>query len=167
MGNVRPGVIRKDENPVFIDNADGNIIKKALLVPGDVVITQTGTKGKRDYGFTAIVDNANYLLNQRLASIRCFNISPKFLLYFSWTDFFRNQFFANETGTVGQGNVGISAITDAVIPCPNLKEQNEIVSLLDEILDERGSLETIYQQKLANLETLKKSLLHQAFSGAL
>ena len=33
--------------------------------------------------------------------------------------------------------------------------------------NETQRLESIYQQKLAALEELKKSLLHQAFSGAL
>ncbi len=37
----------------------------------------------------------------------------------------------------------------------------------DELVVEVKRLETIYQQKLAALDELKKSLLHKAFSGEL
>ena len=50
---------------------------------------------------------------------------------------------------------------------PEPKEQLRIVRQCDAIREETQRLESIYQQKLAALETLKKSLLHQAFSGAL
>ena len=36
---------------------------------------------------------------------------------------------------------------------------------LDALSEETRRLESIYQQKLAALDELKKSLLHQAFSG--
>ncbi len=168
MGNVRPGIIRPKERPVFIDDVDENVLKRALLLPNDVIITQTGTKKKRDYGFTAIIDKKNYLLNQRIATIRfSSNFLPKFFLYFSWTIFFKDQYFENETGTVGQGNVGISAITDARVTFPPLAQQRSIVAKLDVFSAETKKLEVIYQQKLADLEELKKSILQKAFNGEL
>jgi type I restriction enzyme S subunit len=45
--------------------------------------------------------------------------------------------------------------------------QRRLVAKLDAISAETQRLESIYQQKLAALEALKKSLLHQAFSGQL
>lgn len=45
--------------------------------------------------------------------------------------------------------------------------QETIVRQLEELADETQRLESIYQQKLAALDELKKSLLHQAFSGQL
>jgi len=53
------------------------------------------------------------------------------------------------------------------IGCPSLAEQQTIVSQLDVFNSETQRLESIYQQKLAALEALKKSLLHQAFTGQL
>jgi type I restriction enzyme S subunit len=40
-------------------------------------------------------------------------------------------------------------------------------SQLDAFAAETQRLESLYRQKLAALDELKKSLLHQAFSGAL
>jgi type I restriction enzyme S subunit len=42
-----------------------------------------------------------------------------------------------------------------------------IVDLLEAIDADTHRLESIYQQKVAALEALKKSLLHQAFTGHL
>jgi type I restriction enzyme S subunit len=50
---------------------------------------------------------------------------------------------------------------------PDLKKQEELGAALDGLHNETQRLEDIYQQKLATLESLKKSLLHQAFAGGL
>ena len=50
---------------------------------------------------------------------------------------------------------------------PDVKRQKKIASNLDKIHGETQRLESIYQQKLTSLAELKKSLLHQAFSGQL
>jgi type I restriction enzyme S subunit len=168
MGNVRPGIIREYESPVFIDELEEKALSKALLIPKDVIITQTGTKNKRDYGITVIIEKENYLLNQRIAAIRFKKeYLPEFFLYFSWTNAFKDQYFANETGTVGQGNVGIGAITDSQVPFIPLKEQQTIVRQLDALRAETQKLEAIYQKKLDDLEELKKSILQKAFAGEL
>jgi type I restriction enzyme S subunit len=49
----------------------------------------------------------------------------------------------------------------------SLSEQQSIVNKLDKISAETKKLETIYAQKLADLEELKKSILQKAFEGAL
>lgn len=168
MGNVRPGIIRESESPVFIDELEEKALLKAHLVPKDVIITQTGTKNRRDYGFTVIIEKENYLLNQRIAAIRFRKeYLPEFFLYFSWTNIFKDQYFANETGTVGQGNVGIGAITDAIVPFISVEEQQIIVDKIDLIRTETQKLEAVYQKKINDLEELKKSILQKAFAGEL
>lgn len=49
----------------------------------------------------------------------------------------------------------------------SLARQAEIVAELDELSAETKKLEAIYQEKLTALGELKKSILHQAFSGQL
>ncbi len=53
------------------------------------------------------------------------------------------------------------------IPLPSLAEQQSIVQKLDALSSETKKLETIYQNKLHNLEELKKSILQKAFNGEL
>ena len=53
------------------------------------------------------------------------------------------------------------------IPLPSLKNQQNIVRQLDALRAETQKLEVVYQKKIADLEELKKSILHKAFAGEL
>jgi len=50
---------------------------------------------------------------------------------------------------------------------PSQQEQKKIVAQLDALSTETTRLTAIYQQKLAALDALKKSLLHLAFTEEL
>ncbi|MDX9994703.1 MAG: restriction endonuclease subunit S [Rhodocyclaceae bacterium] len=72
------------------------------------------------------------------------------------------------------GNTGTSIpqltvpnLTGRKLHLPSPAQQKVIVAKLDAVREETQRLEFLYRQKLAALEELKKSLLHQAFSGAL
>ena len=168
MGNVRPGILRYNESPVFLNKVDENVLSRSLLKINDVIITQTGTRKKRDYGFTTLISKDNLLLNQRIASIRVKeNYSSKFLLYFTWTDLFKDQFFANETGNVGQGNVGMKAVTETLIPFCSLEQQNHIVQEIESRLSVCDKVEETITTSLQQAETLRQSILKKAFEGRL
>lgn len=168
MGNVRPGILRLDESPVFISKIDVKALSKAILKVNDVIVTQTGTKGKRDYGFTALISKDNLLLNQRIAAMRCnADCIPKFLLYYTWTNKFKNQFFANETGNVGQGNVGMKAVTDTIIWIPKPAEQNKVVSEIESRLSVCDKIEESLESTLQQAEALRLSIIKKAFEGKL
>lgn len=71
------------------------------------------------------------------------------------------------TGATVQG-IKASLLRTIEISFPSsLPRQQQIVTELDELREETQHLESIYQQKLAALEELKKSLLHEAFNGRL
>jgi type I restriction enzyme S subunit len=53
------------------------------------------------------------------------------------------------------------------IPFPSASKQKAIVGRLEVLSEETQRLESVYRQKLAALEELEKSLLHEAFSGRL
>ena len=50
---------------------------------------------------------------------------------------------------------------------PDVKKQKQLAANLDDLHEETQRLARLYEQKHAALEALKKSLLHQAFTGAL
>jgi len=61
-----------------------------------------------------------------------------------------------------------SSLKDIVLQFPiKVQEQKKIVQQLDTLSIQTKNLENIYQKKLDNLEELKKSILHKAFSGEL
>jgi type I restriction enzyme S subunit len=73
----------------------------------------------------------------------------------------------NVSSGSAQKNLLIGDLRRHVVSLPPLEEQESIVLRLDSLSCETQRLESIYQQRLAALEALKKSLLHQAFSGQL
>ena len=66
-----------------------------------------------------------------------------------------------------QDNINLGTFENEKFFFPSLAVQNKITKQLDELSIETQRLEAIYQQKLATLDELKKSLLHKAFSGEL
>lgn len=168
IGNVRPGLIRFNVSPIFLDSIDGKTASKYLLIPGDVIISLTGTRKKRDYGYTAVVKERHLLLNQRLAYLR-FNETclPEFFLYYSWTESFKDSFFASETGNVGQGNVGMKAIQSTEIPLPSIQEQKQIVQSIESRFSVCDMMEESLVENLQKAEALRQSILKQAFEGNL
>lgn len=66
-----------------------------------------------------------------------------------------------------QANINMGTFENERFPFPPVAEQKQIVVKLDSLSEETQRLESIYQQKLAALDELKKSLLHQAFTGQL
>ncbi len=72
------------------------------------------------------------------------------------------------SGAVGHKRVSKDWIENYLISFPkSLKEQQSIVQKLDTLSAETKKLEAIYQQKLHDLEELKKSVLQKAFAGEL
>lgn len=61
----------------------------------------------------------------------------------------------------------MNMVLDFKINIPSLKEQSMIVKNFDELSNETKRLESIYQQKISDLEELKKSILQKAFAGKL
>ena len=66
-----------------------------------------------------------------------------------------------------QPKLNQSALNSIIIPVPSLTEQQYIVSKLNALSTETRKLEAIYNQKLTNLEELKKTILQKAFNGEL
>ena len=67
-----------------------------------------------------------------------------------------------------QPKLNQKALNTIPIPIPRTVDaQEEIVEHIESIQEETQRLESIYQRKFTELESLKKSLLHHAFTGHL
>ena len=88
------------------------------------------------------------------------------------TIFLFNFLVKHESEIVGNAgavfnSINKTQIENIEIPLPPLAEQRRIVSVLDTLRTETQKLELTYRQKIADLEELKKSILHKAFNGEL
>jgi type I restriction enzyme, S subunit len=107
------------------------------------------------------------LLVQRTARLRCGpRIDNRFLMHLIGCSAFTHHILGNQTGS-GVPHISGQQIKDFAFQRPSLTEQCRIAAKLEELRDETQRLESLYQRKLAALEALKKSLLHQGFTGEL
>ena len=94
-------------------------------------------------------------------------LDSAFLKYLLLSQPVQQRIRTQGTGATVQG-IKASLLKLIAISFPKvLDEQRRIVAKLDELSEETERLEGIYQQKLTALAALKKSLLHQAFTGQL
>ena len=170
IGNVKERHFDFSRDLTKTLEADDSILEKYLLRRGDCLITLTGSRGKRDYGFVAMVGNQNnYLLNQRVAALR-FDQSvalPEFFQYYLASPSYRDMFFGYETGNVGQGNVGIKALLDPYVILPDIDTQKRIIEDVEDRLSVCDSIEQTVDTALQQAEAMRQSILKDAFEGRL
>ena len=169
MGNIKPFTLNLNEKPVYINNLNKNLVDKYLLQTNDIVITLTGTRRKRDYGYVVLIkEDKHLLLNQRLARVRPLkNINALYLAYALQSEPYQTQFFSYETGNVGQGNVSMKALTDEKIFIPSLPEQEKIAEEIEKRFAMADKLEEAVSNSLKQAKELKQSILKKAFEGRL
>lgn len=70
MSNVYKSELHLDRNPSYWGDIDHKL-EKFLLKKNDIILTLTGTVGKKDYGYSIQINESNrFLLNQRLVCLR-------------------------------------------------------------------------------------------------
>jgi type I restriction enzyme, S subunit len=139
-------------------------LKKGHLKTGDILFTNRGEIGK-----TAIVDSRydGSNLNSQIAWLRCGDaIGNRFLFHVLNSSAIKAHLDSSKNGAALQ-QFTIRQLKDLKVPVPPTKQQSALVSSIDALQVQTQRLADLYTRKLAALEALKKSLLHQAFSGAL
>ncbi|MBF0876828.1 hypothetical protein HKD21_08190 [Gluconobacter cerevisiae] len=168
LGNLHNGIFDLNRSPVFLKNVDQ--YKAFGGEAGDVLVAQTGTRFKRDYGHFIVLkdDHRGILINQRIACLSPTELlNPDFLKLFSHLGAFKDHFFGHETGGVNQGNVGLAGIMDAPIALPSRLEQDVIVSRLHAAFSWIDRLASDARSSRKLVDCLDQSVLAKAFRGEL
>ena len=145
---------------------DASDFPKYKLADGDIVFARTGATTGKSYLVINPPDAvfASYLIRVQLSNKE---LLPQFLNLFFQTHSYWDTIRAGVSGSA-QGGFNATKLGELVIPFPQTpKEQKAIVAKLDSLSEETQRLASLYQHKLAALEALKRSLLHQAFTGNL
>ncbi|MDP2760645.1 MAG: restriction endonuclease subunit S, partial [Sideroxyarcus sp.] len=139
-------------------------IKNYIIYSSDLYLSIAGTIGK-----TGIIPeelNGANLTENACRLVFKPGISNRFVYYFTQTASFVEQ-AGLHTRTAAQPKLALSRLSTIKLGIPNLPAQERLANEFDALREETQRLESLYQRKLAALDELKKSLLHQAFSGAL
>jgi type I restriction enzyme S subunit len=138
---------------------------RTILRGGEVLVNVRGTLG----GVSVVSsDMAGWNVSREVAvvPVDSSRINPAFLAYLIGSGVSQDWLGGVKKGAAYIG-INIEDLRLLPVNAPPLEKQLEIGSYLDSVRCETQRLETIYQEKLDALNELKKSLLHQAFTGAL
>jgi type I restriction enzyme S subunit len=140
--------------------AENGCPKNAQVNESEIIYTRTGQIGLVFRGRVGVLHN------------NCFKIRPNQMLnndYLFW--WLQNPAFRARITTLAaktaQPDITHALFKEQPIMVPPRAYQDQAISLIDNMREETQRLEDIYRRKLAALDELKQSLLHQAFSGAL
>jgi type I restriction enzyme, S subunit len=159
--DIKPGFLdlsktRKVDEQTFIAFSKGRTPRA-----GDIVFSRVGS-----CGVSALVNSDEpFCLGQNTIFIFP-KMNPMLLYHFLNSPDAKAQFEGFIDGTT-QPTISMKSIRDVVVSMPPFVIHERLVDNLDSMNQETQRLAAIYQQKLAALEDLKKSLLHQAFAGEL
>ena len=160
--NIRPFEVSM-ENAMFIDEAFHRALKKSQLRPGDLAIVRTGYPGTAAVIPPELPDsNCSDLVIVRPSK----EVNPHFLAAF-FNSSFGKQLVLGKIVGAAQKHFNITAAKEVMLHVPPIPEQRTIIAMVDDLREETQRLARLYERKHAALEALKKSLLHQAFTGEL
>jgi type I restriction enzyme, S subunit len=135
-----------------------------IMRKGDIVIARRGEMGR-----CALITDAEdgWLCGTGSFCIKpSARVDPAYLVRFLRSNTCKQRLEKIAGGAV-MPNLSNTDLSNLNFDLPSVDIQRTICAAIDELATETQRLESLYQQKLSALESLKKSLLHQAFSGQL
>ena len=152
------------DGKTFIADEFNRKNKKSILKAGDVLLVQSGY-----IGHSAVVTKEHEGHNCH-AMIVITSAEDAFIGQFL-SLFFNSPVMQQKFQEIRSGStvphLTCGEVRELTIPLPDLTTQQRVVDHLQELEAETQHLESLYRQKLAALDELKKSLLHRAFGGQL
>jgi type I restriction enzyme S subunit len=149
----------------YLSPARAALLRKGIAKNNDVLFAHNATVGP-----VAVLRTVEpkVILGTSLTYYRCnpANILPEYLAHYMRSFGFKTQ-YSQVMRQSTRDQVPITKQREFFHVIPPLDEQRKLIGALDGLLENSQRLADLYQQKQAALAALKKSLLHQAFSGAL
>lgn len=151
----------------FIPGALAATLRIGFAKSGDVLLSHKGTIGR--VGMLQTEDDYVMLTPQvtYYRTLDSYRLHNQFLYYALLSPAFQSEL--NRVAGAGstRAYIGITRQLDLEIALPSIETQRELATKLKVFEDASTQVALVYERKLAALDELKQSLLHQAFSGAL
>ena len=136
--------------------------KNRLCNSGDIMIGRYGASvGKI---LTGLAGAYNVALIKTMPDLRL--LDRTFFFHYLRSGAFQQR-LADVASRSAQDGFGKDDIYGFPVPVPSLNDQQKVIQQMEPLSVETQRLTRLYERKLAALEELKKSLLHQAFNGEL
>lgn len=147
-----------------IEKAVSQQYQRTLLRGGELLISLVGQPGQVAIAPQEL-SGANIARQVGLVRLNS-RMNAEFVRYYLQSPSGKKSLHARQSGSVQQV-INLGELRVVRVPVPSIDTQNKIVVDIGSSENETRRLESIYQAKIATLDELKKSLLHQAFNGDL
>ena len=166
-GNVGQGVFKdRADKARYISEATFKRLRCTEIFDGDCLISRLPDPVGRS---CILPDTGERMITAVDCTIVRFDqkqLLSKFFNHYSQSDDYIRTVAKECTGTT-RNRISRSNLALTTIPVPPIAEQKRLASEFDSMREETQRLASLYELKHAALEALKKSLLHQAFTGEL
>lgn len=162
--NVRNGVVSVASVKYVSEETFKVWTRRQVPRRGDVILTREAPMGE-----VGMLETDDFVfLGQRLISYRADPgmLDGRFLLYALQSAPMQMQIRALASGSTVQ-HMRVPDSKNLQLPLPPLDKQRQAVELLDSVRDWTEMVVNLQGRKLSALDELRKSLLHQAFTGQL
>ena len=172
IGNIKQDTLELSKRPAFISDALAEKTINSRLLPGDILVTMTGTYKKKDYCYTVLLKDEHFgdkhlFQNQRVG---CFRLHPEihkpFIIRALKLESLLDPVFESSTGAANQANISKVALLNILIPLPPLAEQVAIVERVEELMEQCALLTAEVERNQSNIDHLMHALLKEAFAPA-
>ncbi len=156
---------RFDNFRYFVDQQKFEQMKRFRVRSGDVIMSCSGTMGR-----VAVVppDAPEGIINQALLKLSPSGaLAPAFLKRWMESTRFQLQLSANKLGVAIENVASVKTLKCLEVPLLPLSKQSELLKEMEAIEMRSAELRLRYKRKLADVATLRQSLLQAAFSGQL
>jgi type I restriction enzyme, S subunit len=152
-------VLEMDFEPAEVENFK--------LIAGDIILTEASGSAEH-VGRPAVWPKAEgiYCFQNTVIRFRAtaIDVDYAFWLFLSLQKLGK---FVEQSGGVGINHLSAGKFSEICIPFPSKEEQQEIVRQIESRLSEADNLEKTLDAALAQAESLRQSILKQAFEGKL
>ncbi|EHG6164993.1 restriction endonuclease subunit S [Escherichia fergusonii] len=157
-----------DYKPQYItDEVHRSKSKRSIAFPDDVLMNIVGPP----LGKVAILTEqySEWNINQAITLFRVDKerLLSKFLYHVLCEGSLVRDVIHDTKGIVGQINISLTQCREALIPCPSLEEQHEIVRRVEQLFAYADTIEKQVNNALARVNKLTQSILAKAFRGEL
>ncbi len=169
IGNLYQNEFSLNRQPMYLPEEYLEKYSAWVVTDGDILMSMTGTLGKRDYGFAILISNTvkKYFLNQRVSKV-LFDESKVLkelgILILRSTKYL-DQLFLLPTGTK-QGNFSNEQVLSIPIEYP--KDLDEQKKVINEVTKIEAKFEDTFQrivQEVQLMQDYKKSLISEVVTG--
>ena len=141
----------------YIDEKKYLEMKRFEVLPGDILMSCSGTMGKTSIVPTNCVKG---IINQALLKLTAKRgINNHFLKSFMDSQWFQNGLKKQTAGGAIQNVASVSVLKELIVPVPSLSEQQRIVDILDKFEASIQNLEAQLSQREKQYEYYRNKLL--------